>query len=319
MSNAKKPAKNAAAKKSAPKAKPAKAAKKSPAPVKKSTATAKKAPAKKAPPAKKATLPARKKETVKAKKETTKPSAKKAPAKVPAKAPAKPVARKPAPKKPEPKKLEPKKTPKAMKGAEENAVRKQQMEKLLALRQKTQRERARAEAAAEARAAKFAEQQRLAEEARAAAEAERAKAAAKAAKRKPPYSKAEIREFRDMLMEERNRIVRDLRTIDDVSQSNTETLNSTFSSHQADVATDSQALETSILTRRIEETRLAEVNEALQTIDQGSFGLCEECAHEPQMLCETCPYIPIDRLRAKPFARMCVQLRRLNDRVTSKG
>jgi RNA polymerase-binding transcription factor DksA len=51
------------------------------------------------------------------------------------------------------------------------------------------------------------------------------------------------------------------------------------------------------------------VAEALRKLDKGTYGICELCQDEPQDKCPTCPYIPPGRLRAKPFARMCVQLR----------
>jgi RNA polymerase-binding transcription factor len=48
------------------------------------------------------------------------------------------------------------------------------------------------------------------------------------------------------------------------------------------------------------DARLMEINAALVRIDQGTFGSCEECAQE----------IPIDRLRAVPFARRCIECAR---------
>jgi len=139
------------------------------------------------------------------------------------------------------------------------------------------------------------------------AEAEKRKAAAK--RRKAPYSRTELKELRDILESERNRLRRDMETLNDVAASSEESMSRTFSNHQADAATDSSALETMFVTRRYEEERLGQVVHALQRLEEGTYGLCEMCADEPQKLCESCPFIPIGRLRAKPFAKLCVPCR----------
>ncbi len=131
---------------------------------------------------------------------------------------------------------------------------------------------------------------------------------------KAPYKAAELRELRRMLEDERERLLRDLRHLDEIAESNRQTTHATFSSHQADAASDSSALESTYLARRYEEERFASVNEALHRLEKGTYGLCELCADEPANLCETCPYIPLGRLRAKPFARMCVQLRTIMEK-----
>jgi RNA polymerase-binding transcription factor len=133
-------------------------------------------------------------------------------------------------------------------------------------------------------------------------------------KRKPPYSKRELKELRTLLEDERDRLLRDLRQLDELADSGRETTHATFSSHQADAASDSASLESTFIQRRYEEERFAAVSEALIRLDNGSYGLCEMCADEPQGHCETCPFIPVERLRAKPFAKMCVQLRQVMEK-----
>ncbi|MCC6548247.1 hypothetical protein IT570_13870 [Candidatus Sumerlaeota bacterium] len=127
--------------------------------------------------------------------------------------------------------------------------------------------------------------------------------------RKSPYGKADLKELRKLLSDERERLLRDLRSLDDLADSNKETTHATFSSHQADAASDSASLESTFIQRRMEEERFAWVTEALVKLDKGTYGLCDLCADEPAGLCGTCPYIPIERLRAKPHAKMCVPLR----------
>ncbi|MBX3728277.1 MAG: TraR/DksA C4-type zinc finger protein [Candidatus Sumerlaeia bacterium] len=134
-------------------------------------------------------------------------------------------------------------------------------------------------------------------------------AAAKRRRRKAPYSRTELRELRDILMHERDRLVRDLAMINDLALSSEESMSRSFSNHQADAATDSAALETTFMTRRYEEERLSQVLNAIERLEEGTYGLCEMCADENLKLCETCPFIPIGRLRAKPFARLCIPCR----------
>jgi DnaK suppressor protein len=54
---------------------------------------------------------------------------------------------------------------------------------------------------------------------------------------------------------------------------------------------------------------LRAINEALERIDNGSYGICTECSVEPQNLCETCPEIPAARLRAVPWTKVCAAVK----------
>lgn len=54
---------------------------------------------------------------------------------------------------------------------------------------------------------------------------------------------------------------------------------------------------------------LRAITEALERIDNGTYGICTECSHEPQQLCETCPEIPPARLRAVPWTKVCAAVK----------
>jgi len=64
---------------------------------------------------------------------------------------------------------------------------------------------------------------------------------------------------------------------------------------RAERGSDSFCEETTIGLVENADARLREINAALERIDHGTFGSCEECAQE----------ISIDRLRAVPFTRRC--------------
>ena len=69
---------------------------------------------------------------------------------------------------------------------------------------------------------------------------------------------------------------------------------------RAERGSDNYCEETTIGLVENADTRLREINAALERIDHGTFGSCEECAQE----------ISIDRLRAVPFTRRCVKCAR---------
>jgi RNA polymerase-binding transcription factor DksA len=54
---------------------------------------------------------------------------------------------------------------------------------------------------------------------------------------------------------------------------------------------------------------LGYLDDALQRIDNGTYGICIECIDEPQGLCPTCPLVPRDRLVAVPHTQHCLQVK----------
>ncbi len=70
--------------------------------------------------------------------------------------------------------------------------------------------------------------------------------------------------------------------------------------HMADLGTDNFEQEFTLGLLEGEEKQLVEIAAALRRIDQGTFGLCEEC-HKP---------ISSARLEALPYARHCVDCAR---------
>lgn len=66
--------------------------------------------------------------------------------------------------------------------------------------------------------------------------------------------------------------------------------------HMADLGTDNFEQEFTLNLLQNQEQALTEIDEALERIKQGSFGLCEECQES----------IPKARLQALPYARHCV-------------
>jgi RNA polymerase-binding transcription factor DksA len=66
--------------------------------------------------------------------------------------------------------------------------------------------------------------------------------------------------------------------------------------HMADLASDNFEQEVAISLLETEEQRLEEIAAALERIEKGTFGRCQECNKE----------ISKERLRAIPYARLCI-------------
>ena len=73
----------------------------------------------------------------------------------------------------------------------------------------------------------------------------------------------------------------------------------------ADQASDAYDRELASSLSETERTRLAAVEKALERVEKGSYGVCETCEK----------VIPLARLKALPFARLCVGCQEVEERV----
>lgn len=123
--------------------------------------------------------------------------------------------------------------------------------------------------------------------------------------RKSPYTKTEIDTLRRALRVEQDRLRRELTSMENMTigagDGTATNENAGHSLHIAEFASDMQATETLLGVRRMEEERLAHVEEALQRIEKSeNYGLCVACGAK----------IGIERLVAKPHAHLCLDCRR---------
>ncbi len=97
-------------------------------------------------------------------------------------------------------------------------------------------------------------------------------------------------EIRKMLEDEREELIKDI----------LKTKNVTNREHdigdEIDNSVEDQARELVLLLQDRERDKLELINDALQRMDEGEYGICEECDEQ----------IPIKRLTVLPFARLCV-------------
>ena len=102
-----------------------------------------------------------------------------------------------------------------------------------------------------------------------------------------------LEELRDALLEERDMLARQIRALSSASL----TSNRQAGEELADVGSDDFIRETELHLLGEEGKRLASINLALESLDNGRYGICMDCNGK----------ISIGRLRAKPYARLCIE------------
>ncbi len=127
------------------------------------------------------------------------------------------------------------------------------------------------------------------------------------------YGKRELEDFKKIILEKRNEIIEQLQALKDQMMDPTTgeyiNENSPYSLHMAEQGTDAMEREKLYLWAQRENKFLGYLDDALQRIDNGTYGICIECIDEPQNLCPTCPLVPRDRLIAVPHTQHCLQVK----------
>jgi RNA polymerase-binding transcription factor DksA len=121
-------------------------------------------------------------------------------------------------------------------------------------------------------------------------------------------SKAELKEFHTLLLHRKAVLQGDVKTLEDEAcKKGTDAAGdlSTLPMHLADLGTDSFEQDISLGLMENESDELHEIQEAFERIKDGSFGLCETCKKK----------IPKERLKAIPYARLCVACKKKEEGV----
>jgi len=118
---------------------------------------------------------------------------------------------------------------------------------------------------------------------------------------KKKFNKKELSEFKKIILKRKEEILDDIKHISDdtlkKSQKEASGDISGYTYHMADVATDTYDREFSLGIASNERKFLYELDDALKKIEEGTFGICEEC-HS---------LIAKGRLKVVPYARLCVK------------
>jgi DnaK suppressor protein len=127
------------------------------------------------------------------------------------------------------------------------------------------------------------------------------------------YSRKDLDDLKKVILEKRNEIIEQLQSLKDQMMDPTTgqyvNESSPYSLHMAEQGTDAMEREKLYLWAQRENKFLGYLDDALQRIDNGTYGICIECIDEPQNLCPTCPLIPKDRLMAVPHTQHCLQVK----------
>ena len=118
---------------------------------------------------------------------------------------------------------------------------------------------------------------------------------------KNKFNKKELAVFKKVILKIKEEVVGDIKHISEdtlkKSQKDASGDISGYTYHMADVATDAYDREFSLGLASNEQKALYELDDALKRIEEGTFGICEECKC---VMTKT-------RLKAVPYARLCVK------------
>jgi len=121
------------------------------------------------------------------------------------------------------------------------------------------------------------------------------------AKAKAKVNKKEIKKYRNILLELKERTLKELNTLENdtlgKSQKDFSGDLSGYSLHMADVGTDTFDREFALGLASNQQQLLYDIDEALKRIEEDAYGICEMC-EKP---------LTLKRLKALPFAKLCVK------------
>jgi len=120
-----------------------------------------------------------------------------------------------------------------------------------------------------------------------------------AAARKKRYTQRELKSFRDMLLRVREQLVEQVQSLRSASLTRDDAVNS------EEDGTDAFERQLALKLASDEGDSIFEIDEALQRIDEGTYGTCQECG---------C-LIGKPRLKALPFTGLCIACRSASEKL----
>ncbi len=120
----------------------------------------------------------------------------------------------------------------------------------------------------------------------------------------PDITDEELEEFRELLTELREKLANSVSNLEEEALRSGSLalgeLSNVPLNHLADQASDNFTQDLMVGILQNSEAELADVDEALEKISRGTYGTCEDCGGD----------ISKNRLRALPFARLCIDCKR---------
>ncbi len=124
-------------------------------------------------------------------------------------------------------------------------------------------------------------------------------------------TKEQIKQFRQLLITERAKLAKEIRSIaQDTSKSPRDASGdlSAYTVHMADMAADTYEREVSMNIVSNEQEILYQIDDALKRLDEGSYGVCQQCNQA----------ITMSRLKAVPYASMCIACQRTKEQKNKR-
>ena len=124
-------------------------------------------------------------------------------------------------------------------------------------------------------------------------------------------TKEQLKLLRQLLITERAKLVDEIKSIArDASTSPREASGdlSAYTVHMADMAADTYERELSMNIVSSEQEILYQIDDALKRLDDGSYGVCQQC-NAP---------IVMSRLKAVPYASLCIGCQRTKEQKTKR-
>ncbi len=122
------------------------------------------------------------------------------------------------------------------------------------------------------------------------------------------FNKKELSGFKKMILKRKEEVLEEIKHISDDTLKKTQKDASGdisgYTYHMADVATDTYDREFSLSLASSDRKVLYELDDAIKKIEEGTFGVCEECKS----------LITKIRLKALPFARLCVKCQKAKEK-----
>jgi len=124
-------------------------------------------------------------------------------------------------------------------------------------------------------------------------------------------NKKELEQFRKMLLELKRKLTNNIGQLQtDALRSAGETvdeLSDVPAEHMAERGSDNFVRDLMIRILQDCDAELCDINVALEKIEAGTYGLCEQCSNK----------ISRKRLRALPFARLCIECQQEQERLSA--
>ena len=124
-------------------------------------------------------------------------------------------------------------------------------------------------------------------------------------------SKEQQKQFRQLLITERAKLAGEIKSIvQETSKSPREASGDLYgyTMHMADMAADTYERELSMNIVSSEQEMLYQIDDALKRLDEGSYGVCQQC-NQP---------ITMSRLKAVPSASLCIGCQRAKEQKNKR-